>query len=190
MISLFLLGQTGLTEPVTFDRVPLLECNSLVCNKRNVSAHVCFSWAVWHFTSVPCSWLWPARQVSICSRKLSVWLLLLIWKVTLGKHISRTALLENCIWCIYSGFILSWAGWLSRWCSKLFPAVGSCAVLWGLCLDCENTLFWQQTFPQAGLDAQGRGTLLNFTLCYCSLERCLPALVIQHLSYKSLNCCL
>lgn len=143
--------------------MPLLECNFLVFNKTNVSAQVCFSCAVWYFTSVPCLWLWPARKVSICSKKLSVWLLLLIWKVTVGEHINRTALLENCIWCIYSVFILSWAGWLSRWYSKLLPAVGSWTVLWGLCLDSENILLWQQTFPQARLDVQGWGTLLNFT---------------------------
>lgn len=72
---------------------------------------------------------------STCNKKLYVWVLILIWNVTVGEHISRTALLEKCIWWIYSGFILSWPGWLSQWYSRLLPAVRSCTVLWGLWFD-------------------------------------------------------
>lgn len=115
-------------------------------NKKNISVQLCFSSAVWYFTSEPRSWLWPGRQVSVCNKKLYVWLLILIWKVTVGEYISRTALLEKCVCWIYSGFILSWPGWLSRWSSRLLPAVRSCTVLWGLCFDFKNIVLWLHRF--------------------------------------------
>lgn len=106
---------------------------------------------------------------SLSAANSFAWLLLLIWKVTVGEHISETALLEKCRWWIFSGFIPSWPGWLSRW-YWLLPALRSTAAHWGGAV-------------VAGMPCSGStqpavlvvwGALLDFMLCCCGLEGCFP----------------